>query len=175
MRSAFWGTCCLLVMSGCSSKATSDRANRQWSFHTTPDKWKDVRVFHTAFDERWSERVQVRKVAAEDTCSEKIYSPNKAYWYSVAVGPQTRQVHDVRVDIFSERDYLVRLELSQIYMNFEKKVRWINEKLLYVRVWWGRALGADLIFDVETERIVYMENVHFGTIPFLQWQQAKMK
>jgi hypothetical protein len=167
-------------MSGCGGNAASDRANRQRAFHTTPDKWKDVRVFHRPFDEQWSERVKVRKVATQDTHSEKVYSPNKAYWYSVTVGPQvagphTGQVHDVNIDIFNERDYLVRLELPLTYMNFERRMQWINEKLLYVRVWWGRALGVDMVFDVETEQIVYMENVNFGTIPFLQWQQAKME
>ncbi len=57
--------------------------------------------------------------------------------------------------------------------NYGMKVRWINEKLLYMQVWWGRILGSYLIFDVEKERTVVREMVNDGHIPFQQFQQLR--
>jgi len=35
------------------------------------------------------------------------------------------------------------------------------------------ALGIDIIFDVEKEKTLYIEECHEGGIEFLQWQQSK--
>jgi hypothetical protein len=81
--------------------------------------------------------------------------------------------YDFRADIYNDRDYLVRLTVSGIYGNYEPEIRWINEKLLYVRIWWGRIKGADLILDVEDQTVIHKEDIHWGIIPFQQWHQAK--
>jgi hypothetical protein len=81
--------------------------------------------------------------------------------------------YKLQVDIYNERDYLVTLDVRDIYANFKPRVEWINEKLLYVRLWWGRVLGVDFIFDVEKEQVICKDNINDGGIPFLQWQQAK--
>ncbi|NJL28150.1 MAG: hypothetical protein HC897_09765 [Thermoanaerobaculia bacterium] len=47
-------------------------------------------------------------------------------------------------------------------------VRWINEKLLFIRAQWGRVLSTDAILDVETEKLLYQQEVTFGVVP---WQQ----
>ncbi len=49
---------------------------------------------------------------------------------------------------------------------------WINEKLLCIRVWWGRICGTDLIFNVEQERFIYREMVWDGGIPYYQIQEG---
>src|SRR4030095_4341285 len=45
---------------------------------------------------------------------------------------------------------------------------WLNEKLVLVRVWWGRVIGADVIVDAEKGEIVWKETVRAGEIPFEQ-------
>ena len=176
MRSALVITCCLFVIGGCSGKATSEKLSSGWPSHTTPDKWKKPRVFHTTVDERYSERVLVWRAPLARVANEKVFSPNKAYWYSVTE-PDTMKPgpYKLRIDIYNEREYLVRLDMLNIYGNFKPHVKWINEKLLYVQVWWGRVKGVDLIFDVENEQVIHKENINYGIIPFLQWQQAKGK
>jgi hypothetical protein len=42
--------------------------------------------------------------------------------------------------------------------------RWINEKLLFVQVWWGRMASTDLIFDVNQGTIIYNEFAHYGEL-----------
>ena len=40
-------------------------------------------------------------------------------------------------------------------------VQWINEKLLFIRVWSGRIVSDDLILDVTTHRIIYSEQATY--------------
>jgi hypothetical protein len=176
MRSAPVITCCLFVVCGCSGKVASDKVSSGWPSHTTPDKWKEARIFHTPLDDRFKlwEQVLVRRASLTEVTNEKVFSPNKAYWFSVTE-PDTMKPgpYKLQIDIYNERDYLVRSDVPNVYGNFKSEVKWINEKLLYTRVWWGRVKGVDLIFDVEKEQIIYKEMTNWGSIAFQQWQQAK--
>jgi hypothetical protein len=49
-------------------------------------------------------------------------------------------------------------------------VKWVNEKLLFMRPGWGRIAATDLIYDVEAEKITYAESV---TDPHLAFQQSR--
>ena len=51
-------------------------------------------------------------------------------------------------------------------------MKWVNEKLLFMRPWWGRILGTDLIYDVEAERIVYAETVTDGYLAYQQFRES---
>lgn len=37
------------------------------------------------------------------------------------------------------------------------RVRWLNEKLMWLRVWWGAVVATELLVDVETAEILYFE------------------
>jgi hypothetical protein len=50
--------------------------------------------------------------------------------------------------------------------------RWLNEKLVFVRVAWGRIAFSDLIFDVEKRELVFHEEARYGQLAFEQYQQA---
>jgi len=41
-------------------------------------------------------------------------------------------------------------------------IRWLNEKLLFGRVWWGRIYSTDFILDVEKEQFIYKQMAHYG-------------
>jgi hypothetical protein len=41
---------------------------------------------------------------------------------------------------------------------------WINEKLLFVEVWWGRMASSDLILDVNQGTFIYDEFAHYGEL-----------
>jgi hypothetical protein len=137
-------------------------------FHTTPDKWRAPRLFHEpleAVDSHLApplvQRVRVERVPADAAPESRVVSPNKAYWFRAACPA---------IDIFNERAYLVRVSLAEAECGLQVHARWINEKLLFVRVWWGRALGSDLIIDVEREKVLYHEAVNDGNLPFQQWK-----
>lgn len=147
-------------------------------FHTRPDLWEQPRLFQTQMEEdKLNECVQIHKVAMAEiqdslNMDEKILSPNQSYWYmqhniETASGDQAGSIY-----IYNERSELIKLTFTY-YANFSVKMEWINEKLLYLRIWKGRVLAVDLIFDVENESLIYHEFTHDGTIPFIQWQEKQ--
>jgi len=175
MRIIFLAVCLLLLLTGCSARASSEATDSEWTFHTTPNKWEKARIFHTPFDERWSDRIVVWRTPLRQVADEKVFSPNKAYWFSVTgVDCMTRAQCNAKVTIYNERDYLLQLKISEMKY-YPPKVVWINEKLVHVRVWLGIRLGVDQIIDVEREKIIYQEMIHSGGIAFQQWQQSKTK
>jgi hypothetical protein len=44
------------------------------------------------------------------------------------------------------------------------RVSWLNEKLLFLSVWWGRIASTDLVLDIETSKPVYMEDADYGSL-----------
>jgi hypothetical protein len=99
---------------------------------------------------------------------------NNAYWFATIL-PDTAKKGPWNADIlvFTERDYLVRVRFRDIH--YCRNIGWVNEKLLRIRVWWGRICATDLIIDVEREQIIYREMVEEGSIAFQQFQEAKRK
>jgi hypothetical protein len=174
MKYIFLIICCMsLLFVGCRKNQSN---TQQWTFHTTPDKWDESRNFHTPFDEQWANRISIEKIPTIEIGSEKTFSPNKAYWFYAQKPDTSKPGHyELIVDINNERDYLIRLKISDVYGNFIADAKWINEKLIYTEAWWGRVLGVNLLFDVESEQIIYKENVNDGGIYYLQWQKVKIE
>jgi hypothetical protein len=154
--------------------------SQQW--HTTPDKWKEPRMFHSEFDKNYENRIRIshaqidKKILSEQNTKERNYSPNKAYWF-VVYSPDTMKPGpwSTEINIFNERDYIVKIELVDHAATYMTTTKWINEKLLYVEFCWGRILGTYFIFDVENEKIIIKEMVYDGGIAFQQWQQIRQK
>jgi hypothetical protein len=57
----------------------------------------------------------------------------------------------------------LRLELLQ-HANVTPQVRWINDELLFVQVWWGRIVGTDLVIDVPGARVIYRRMFVYGPL-----------
>jgi len=121
----------------------------------------------------------------EDRFKIKVLSPNKAYWFAANSDwpdPPTIDcsgtdfqvtASDAVIYVFTERDFLLRIQMRDHYPNFNISARWVNERLLFIRVSWGRVLGSDFLIDVENERVVHSEMFRYGAIEFQQWQQKK--
>lgn len=93
----------------------------------------------------------------------KIYSPNRVYWFVQQVYLAKGHRYDINVRINNGSETMDFIHIRDIYYpNFVPELKWINEKLLFIRVWWGRLIGADLIFDVEKGEFIYKESIHFG-------------
>jgi hypothetical protein len=44
--------------------------------------------------------------------------------------------------------------------------QWLNEKLLFIEVWWGRIHASDIIVDVEKRQIIYHEFGDYSQVTF---------
>ena len=146
-------------------------------WHTPPEKWTQPRIFHSAFDGDFENRIVItQNPLIHADVDEKNFSPNKAYWFAVST-PDFRKEGPwaTLIQIFNERDYSIRIEIRD-HNNWEIKPKWVNEKLLYIEVWWGRIVGSYFLFNVESEMIIAKEMIHDGQMAFQQFQEAeKMK
>jgi hypothetical protein len=142
-------------------------------FHTDPDTWDKPRLYHTSITDDYADRVVVSKSTFPAALLQPIHSDNEAYYFMVMgpdfseEGPWTTTIY-----LYNEREKLTRIELED-HAAYPVKVQWTNEKLIFVRVWWGRAVGTDLLFDVESEEIIFSEIVRDGNVPFQQSRQSK--
>ncbi|MHC4552069.1 MAG: hypothetical protein ACYSUT_04780 [Planctomycetota bacterium] len=153
----------------CDKKAPS----QNHVFHTTPDCWEKPRTFQMTANyssDMWKERISFGRHSdwVEDD-REKIYSPNDAYWFQKGFTEEGT----FQVVIYNEKHYITIDTTSDDH--YSKDVKWINEKLVYVRDWCGKVGGLDLIYDVEKEEVLYFEQIDSGTIPFNQWANERNK
>jgi hypothetical protein len=74
-------------------------------------------------------------------------------------GPWTTRVYVGRTDSAPE------VELRFIdETNGGVSAHWLNEKLIFGEVWWGRIYATDFMFDVEQNKFVYREMAHLGEL-----------
>ncbi len=144
-------------------------------FHTSPACWEAPRRFHAGpVGEDLQVRITLDRVEGSLLEEEATLSPNKAYAFHLK-RPDTTQPPpwQAEVLVFIERDYLVRLRFTDVHQL--GKVAWINEKLLFVNVWWGRIAGTDFILDIEREAILYEEMFEWGATAFEQFKQCQQE
>ncbi len=74
------------------------------------------------------------------------------------------------VTIYAEKDHLIDITFKELLGMSD--VRWVNEKLIFMRVWWGRIEATDILFDVETEKVLYVETVTDGAQAMRQYRES---
>ena len=99
----------------------------------------------------WKINTVIRKLK-DGKLKPGVHSLNRGYFFVAEEGRPNGVV-----TIFAEKSYLIRIEFSHLFGLSE--VKWVNEKLLFMRPWWGRIAATDLIYDVEAERFIYAESV----------------
>lgn len=144
--------------------ADRDDAQTGWP-GLPPDCWTEPRMIHESESKYdWRAWTTIERVDAP-VPDDKQLSPNRAYYYAVASeAPRTA------ILVFAEKEKLVRISFET--SRGLSDIKWINEKLLYLRVWWGRIAATDLVFDVEQERVVLAESVTDGAIAMQQAQET---
>ena len=137
-----------------------------------PSRWEEPRLYHSPFEAAFGNRITLFESAPAPDGSTPVYSENRGYFFRVAPpdftrsGPWTTSVY-----VYAEKRAWTRLTLSD-HGSYPVQVRWINEKLLFVRVWWGRLIGTDLILDAESGAIVNREMVRDGRLLFRQHRES---
>ena len=137
-------------------------------FHTSPYCWDEPRTFVSATAvpvEFAVSRVEpVRDIEGKP-------SPNGAYNFLIESSAGNSDVEPYsRLLVFNERPYLLEVRFPNAKSISEAK--WINENLIYVRVWWGRISGSDIVLDAEKEAIVFRQHIEDGTLAFQQYRQC---
>ena len=130
-----------------------------------PDCWSEPRNFHGPAElYPWREYTSFNRNDGEKLESGKV-SPNNGYRFFVE---NERPVGKVVID--AEKGHLLEISFKNLFGLEE--VRWINEKLILLRPWWGRIAATDIIYDVEREEVVYAESVTAGWQAYQQYQES---
>jgi len=144
--------------------AIANSAERNWP-GAPPDCWQEARNVHGGdFDDMWKINTVIRKLK-DGKLNPGVHSLNRGYFFVAEEGRPNGVV-----TIFAEKSYLIRIEFSQLFGLSE--VKWVNEKLLFMRPWWGRIAATDLIYDVEAERFIYAESVTDAYLAFQQFRES---
>ena len=130
-----------------------------------PDCWSESRLFHSAEKiDSWRKNTVIKTVKAEKPKAGE-FSPNKGYFFVLEGGRPNG-----KITIYAEKDHLVEIAFSNLFGLTD--VRWINEKLLFIRPWWGRIAATDIIYDVEKEEVIHSEFVRDGHIAYQQYKES---
>lgn len=129
-------------------------------------KCGEARVQYTPFDENYSQKIILREVhdsGPSEPEGNREYSPQRTAWVSPTSpeysrpGPWNTTV-TIAVPAGSKA-----LQLAfHDHASGCASVQWLNEKLLFGRVWWGRVYSTDFILDVEKEQFIYKQMAHYG-------------
>jgi len=129
-------------------------------------KCGEARVQYTPFDENYSQKIILREVhdsGPSEPEGDREYSPQRTAWVSPTSpeysrpGPWNTTV-TIAVPAGSKA-----LQLAfHDHASGCASVQWLNEELLFGRVWWGRVYSTDFILDVEKEQFIYKQMAHYG-------------
>ncbi len=130
-----------------------------------PDCWTGTRFVHgPRSSDPWKSNTRVTQITGTKPEGGTL-SPNQGYRFIVEEGSPTS-----RLVIDAEKDHLLQLTFSD--SRGLTQAHWVNEKLIFLRAWWGRRSATDLIFDVEKEQFLYSETVTDGTLALQQFKDS---
>jgi hypothetical protein len=133
-----------------------------------PTKCGSARVHYAHFDNTYASRFQIKPSPAlitQPPTENRVFSTQHTRWL-VEVSPDTMKAGPWTTRVYvGTRDSAPGVELRFIdETNGAVSARWLNEKLIFGQVWWGRVYATDFIFDVEQNKFVYREMAHFGEL-----------
>ena len=84
-------------------------------------------------------------------------------------GPWTTRLY-----IFDATDtrHCVRVELTD-HASYDVQRTWLNDKMLFVRVSWGRIVSTDFVLDTETMRLAYAEDANYFRLVYSQEESSQ--
>jgi hypothetical protein len=114
--------------------------------HVTPD------------DLLTTERVQIgRNIAAVIGTSPTQSPSGKYYFMSLTPDTYTSGPRNSVVSIYNhKRGFLQVVIRDHGHTPFE--IKWISDKLLYIRTWWADKAPIDIIVDIISESIIYIDH-----------------
>ncbi len=94
----------------------------------------------------------------------KLFNPEKTS-YILICKPDYKKPSPFYEAIFIPSDKGFNKVTFKDIASYETKYEWINNKLIFVRVWLGRIIALNLILDIEKESFIYKEvEDYFQTI-----------
>jgi hypothetical protein len=162
-------------------KTDSGRRHRQFglsllalvSFTALPGYSQDVppcenaKVQYSSVEDKYMEKIKVQTVTELHVPDgvEKQFSPQRTFWlYATQPNYQKDGPWATTVLIKSADGNTMRKLTLIDHGTGGVKLAWLNERLLFVQVWWGRILSTDFILDVQNREFLYQQNAYYGQL-----------
>jgi hypothetical protein len=126
-----------------------------------------AKVQYSPVEDKYLEKIRVQAVTELQVPDnvEKQFSPQRTFWLYAAQpnyqkdGPWTTTV------LIKSADGNTMRKLTFVdHGTGGVKLEWLNERLLFARVWWGRILSTDFILDVQNREFLYQQNAYYGQL-----------
>lgn len=127
---------------------------------------EDAQVYYMpleGFSEKYLKRIKLTPLGAYEARklpekeSDRIYSFHRTRWL-ILKKPETSKKGNWTSHLYIRRGKKDFLHLSlKDHGSGSVTAKWINEKLLFIKVWWNRTVATDMIVDVEAKNIIYQE------------------
>jgi hypothetical protein len=147
---------------GCS--ITNEQPRQYMWRSTNPEELSEV-CWHEKPSRETLQNIKVARVSLTKDQLNKVAGlakepENGPRWLMEETPDTTRSGRwKTQLDIFDDfdADHFVRIELID-HVSGGVKYTWLNDKLLFVEVWWGRIACTDFILNTETRKFLYIED-----------------
>ncbi len=114
-------------------------------------------------------RLTIRRIAIDDSAAARIaaFSRTNSPWGSRWVacepadtlrdGPWTTRLY---IFTATDRHHCVEIE-ARDHASYGVTYEWLNERVIFVRCWWGRIVSTDFVLDTETVRAAYIQDAGY--------------
>ena len=129
-------------------------------------KCADAKVRYAPFDEAYSKRMVLKSVSDAENPpagSKKDYSPERNMWL-VAVEPDTTKPGPWSKSIYFGSDSNEEVWKLTVIDQNGVGTRWLNEKLVYGQVSWGRIYATEFVLDLQQHKFIYREMANYGAV-----------
>jgi hypothetical protein len=129
-------------------------------------KCGDQKVVYSAFDDSYGKRIvwhSGKNIEGPPTGLARQYSPQRTKWIAI-VEPDTSKPGPWNTTVYfgSDADEIVsKLSLND---NIGSDFKWLNEKLVFGTIWWGRIYATEVILDLESHKYIFREMAHYGSL-----------
>ena len=139
-----------------------------WAFGQAPEPCRDQKVNYgpaPAFIQKRLSLTRLDGSAKVPTSENWVFSPQGNRWF-INVSPDYSKSGPRSTTLYIGNRTGGTGALQATFTDDDKAfaASWINEKLLFVQVWWGRMASSDLILDVDKGTFIYDELANYAEL-----------
>lgn len=126
-----------------------------------------AKVHYSPVEDKYMEKIKLQAVSdfevPED--AEKQFSPQRGMWLYASQPNYHKDGPWTTTALIRSADGNTARKLTVIdHGEGGVKLEWLNERLLFGRVWWGTILSTDFIVDIQNREYIYQQNAYYGDL-----------
>jgi hypothetical protein len=126
-----------------------------------------AKVHYSPVEDKYMEKIKLQAVSdfevPED--AEKQFSPQRGMWLYANQPNYHKDGPWTTTALIRSADGNTARKLTVIdHGQGGVKLEWLNERLLFGRIWWGTILSTDFIVDVQNREYIYQQNAYYGDL-----------